>query len=231
MNSIVLDEIPFKIELADVAGHLNIDADSDDYEIFAGLLEKARNIARPKALYRVSAVEVKGADDVIIDDIPFKSNILKINIENVSRVFPFVVTCGTEIDEWSLTVTDLLENYWVDRIKEMILGCAESYLRGHIKEIFQIKSLSAMNPGSLEDWPLSEQQSLFRVLGNVHESIGVELSGSYLMKPIKSVSGIYFQTETQYENCQLCPRQSCPNRRMPYDENMLHGKYAKNTIS
>jgi hypothetical protein len=38
------------------------------------------------------------------------------------------------------------------------------------------------------------------------------------MLPTKSVSGIFFPTETSYENCQLCPRENCPNRRAEYNK-------------
>jgi len=35
--------------------------------------------------------------------------------------------------------------------------------------------------------------------------------------PLKSGSGIWFPSESHYENCMLCPRTDCPNRRAPYD--------------
>ena len=41
------------------------------------------------------------------------------------------------------------------------------------------------------------------------------------MIPDKSSSGIYFESGKVYENCGLCPRLDCPNRRMPYSEEML----------
>jgi hypothetical protein len=74
-----------------------------------------------------------------------------------------------------------------------------------------------MNPGSLENWPISEQKPLFSLFGDVEKLIGVRLSDSFLMFPIKSVSGIYFPTESSFASCQLCPREKCPNRRAKYD--------------
>ena len=72
-----------------------------------------------------------------------------------------------------------------------------------------------MNPGPLKDWPLGEQRQLFFLFGDVKQAIGVELTESFLMYPVKSVSGIIFPTEVNYENCQLCPRENCPGRRAP----------------
>jgi hypothetical protein len=33
------------------------------------------------------------------------------------------------------------------------------------------------------------------------------------MLPSKSSSGIAFESEVFYENCQFCPLENCPNRR------------------
>ena len=43
------------------------------------------------------------------------------------------------------------------------------------------------------------------------------LTDTFLMVPIKSVSGIFFPTEVSFESCQLCPRENCIGRRAPYD--------------
>ncbi len=82
-----------------------------------------------------------------------------------------------------------------------------------------------MNPGSLDDWPLAEQRQLFSVFGDVKKLIGVELTDSFLMVPIKSVSGVVFPTEHRFESCQLCQREGCPNRRAKYDPRLWKKRY------
>ena len=60
------------------------------------------------------------------------------------------------------------------------------------------------------------QKELFEILGGpefVRDAIGVTYSDSWLMTPTKSMSGILFESETVYENCQHCPLERCPNRR------------------
>jgi hypothetical protein len=61
---------------------------------------------------------------------------------------------------------------------------------------------------------------LFQLLADVEASIGVRLNKSLVMIPTKSVSGIYFQTEVSFFNCQLCQRGKCPGRKARYDENV-----------
>jgi hypothetical protein len=82
-----------------------------------------------------------------------------------------------------------------------------------------------MNPGSLPDWPLSEQRPLFTLLGENPGTIGVELMDSFLMTPVKSVSGMWFPTEERFESCQLCQRHNCPGRRAQFDAGLYDRKY------
>jgi hypothetical protein len=85
-----------------------------------------------------------------------------------------------------------------------------------------------MNPGSLPDWPLQEQRQLFALLGDTRAAIGVELTDSCLMLPIKSLSGLRFPTGENFENCQLCPRERCPGRRTAYEPGLYERKYGRN---
>ena len=77
-----------------------------------------------------------------------------------------------------------------------------------------------MSPGSLQDWPIESQRQLFQLLPEVEASVGVRLNKSFLMIPTKSVSGIYFQTEVSFFNCQLCQRGKCPGRKARYNEDL-----------
>jgi len=96
-----------------------------------------------------------------------------------------------------------------------------------LKRHFGLVQLSRMSPGSLKDWPVTEQSPFFSLFGNVEELIGVTLTESMLMIPRKSISGIFFPTEVMFFSCQLCPRKGCPARKAPYDET-LRKKYGLN---
>jgi len=84
-----------------------------------------------------------------------------------------------------------------------------------------------MSPGSLADWPMEQQRQLFALLGDVRGRIGVELTESCLMIPIKSISGLLFPTEIRFESCQLCPREGCPGRRAEHDPVLWERRYGK----
>ena len=83
-----------------------------------------------------------------------------------------------------------------------------------------------MSPGdgSRTVWPITQQKQLFSIFGNVEDLIGVRLTDSMLMIPVKSVSGIFVPTEIKFETCQLCPGERCIARKAPYDPG-LEKKY------
>ncbi len=86
----------------------------------------------------------------------------------------------------------------------------------HLKSKFALEKISSMAPGSLADWPIEEQGPLFKLLGDVETSIGVQLTDSLLMLPAKSISGIFFPTAVSFVSCQLCPRKRCESRKAKY---------------
>jgi len=225
MDSFVLDNVPFRIDTGQLYKNLRIKEGSELVARLNHLVDKAQAIGRPKASYKVAFIESRGDDQIIIDGVMLTSRVLRVNLEKAHRVFPFVATSGTELEEWSKSFDDLLEKYWVDAIKEMALRVALQHLTEHLIDRFQPGKIARMNPGSLPDWPLQEQRPLFALLGKGPEAIGVKLTDSFLMVPIKSVSGIWFPTEESFESCLLCPREKCPGRRAPYDSDLYDQKY------
>lgn len=227
MEEVILDDITFDINFESLFNKISIKKDSKQAEDVKQMAEEAMEIANLKGMYRIAYIDERGEDYVVIDGIKLTSRVLQVNLDSVQRVFPYVATCGTELEEWSLQYDeDILKGYWADVIKEMAFRTARKNLEAHMSQK-NPGPTSSMNPGSLRDWPIKEQQKLFQLLGNVKDKIGVELSDSFLMSPVKSGSGIWFPTETKFENCQLCPRSDCPSRKAPYDENLYEKRYEK----
>ncbi len=181
------------------------------------LVEVARPIAKPKAIYEISYINGKNGDSLSIDGVRFTSRVLRINLDKVERVFPYIATCGTELEEIAVPSDDLMKSFCLDVIKTMVLRSAITYLSDYLARYYALGNMSHMNPGSLESWPISQQKELFSLFSNVEELIGVKLTETSVMFPLKSVSGIYFSTEIKFESCQLCPREKCIGRRAPYD--------------
>lgn len=196
----------------------------DFAEEFEEVFEKCMQAARPK--YSFAEVDAAVEDDCTrIGPYTFDSRILRINLTGLSRAFPSVCTCGRELYEISKSCDDVLEQFWVDGISEMLMGRAAAVMRREIERVGGCSSIRAISPGSLGDFPIVEQPKLFALLGNPMESIGLELTETFLMLPYKSCSAIYFESEQEYENCMLCLREGCPKRRAPFNETAFVEKY------
>jgi Vitamin B12 dependent methionine synthase, activation domain len=214
-----------EIDLPSVMAELHVGQGSEDETELRAMTAEMRALAQPKALYAMAFIEAKGEDYVVVDGMRLTSRVLRVNLEEVHRCFPFVCTSGREAEAWAAAQDGFMRRFWADALNQALLHAAALLLQEHIRDRYQLGSLSMMNPGSLADWPLREQRSLFSLLGSVREAIGVELTKSLLMVPTKSVSGIFFPAEESFASCQLCPRELCPNRRAPYDPEMYDRKY------
>lgn len=216
-----LDNIPIKTNVEQILEKLRI-SEKEDIEIVSELFEKAKNIACPKVLYKESYVEKITGNNIWIDSISFQSNVVAKNLKDIHRVFAYVATCGTEVDDWSHGEKDYIVSLWLDMIKEMFLLDTLAYFKDYIKKSYRFEKLSSVNPGSgnADNWNISQQVQLFELIGDVEEEIGVGLTSSFLMYPIKSTSGLLYQSETEFVNCALCNRENCVGRRVEFDSEL-----------
>ena len=214
-----LTQIAPALDTAGLMTRVHVAPDSEDSDAFTALVDQAREVARPKALYAEAFVEGRGDDTIRIDGITFTSRVLRRKLAGVERVFPYVATCGHELDGVALPTGDVLVQFWWDAIKAEVLAAARAHLLAHLTDRFRLGQTARMSPGSgdADVWPIEQQQLLFTLLGGVTPFIGVSLTASCLMIPNKTVSGLLFPTEEDFQTCQVCHRDPCPNRRAPFD--------------
>jgi hypothetical protein len=225
MNDFVLDSIPFQIDVSLLMQKLRVDRNKFDSEPIERLVIEAKAVARPKAFYKVVPIEARGDDYVVMEGMKMTSRVLRVNLENEHRVFLYAATCGTELEDWSSSTDDGIQQFWTNEIKGMALSSAIQALDENITTRFNTGPISSMSPGSLDDWPLEEQRGLFALLGDLKGVIGVQLLDNLWMVPSMSVSGIRFPSEDGFESCQLCPREICSERAAQYDEGLYDRKY------
>ncbi len=131
----VLDSIPVNLELEDVLKKVQIRNKNEDVEKdIQALLEITRNVARPKAVYKMSSLENRDGDSLEIDGTRFTSHILRINLAKVEKVFPYVVTCGRELDVVAFSSDEMMKFYFMDQIKEITLRLALNHLHDYLRE-------------------------------------------------------------------------------------------------
>lgn len=208
-------------ELSAILKYLHFDPDGEQAEVAEELYEEAKKIAAPKTLLNIVPVTLN-EETVTLGNTEITYPYVRKMLQGNKFVVAYVSTCGTELENWSLSKKgDPLEEFIADAIKLNYLYAAQKPFRESVKNNIFDKTghLAALNPGSLDLWPISEQKQLFRILGGedyVKEQTGVVLAESFLMCPTKSTSGVLFVSEVEYENCELCPRLTCPNRRAKF---------------
>ncbi|MBU2551441.1 MAG: vitamin B12 dependent methionine synthase [Proteobacteria bacterium] len=215
---VTLDRIPVRLDPDSVARHMRLRRkDPAMLETIEALIEDVLAAAHPKVMFKTCFVDRLDSDQVVIDGVRFTSRVLAKNLENAERVFPYVATCGVELDALTPPPNDIMKTFILDSLKELVLFQAHAHLDRHLSEHLAVYQKAHMNPGSLSDWPIDQQPVLFSLLGDVEARIGVRLTESHLMTPIKSVAGIYFPTALDFKSCMLCPRHDCPRRQAEFD--------------
>lgn len=223
MNRWILNELSWHVELDDAMQRLHIpEDDADDFvSMFRALTQKLH----PVLYFGRERVESNDGRRVVIGGQAFVSRVLAVNLKGAADVYPYVVTSGRAAYEYARSLGDPFLEFWAHQVCEMALASFRVNALEAVKQQTGLRNLSSMNPGSLANWPIDQQKPLFDLLGNVYESIGVELTPSFLMVPVKSGSGILFPAEKHYANCMLCPRDDCPNRRAPFDSKKIEAEY------
>lgn len=215
----ILENIPVEINMADLKRRLHISR-AEDSSLARQLVNDYQVFIEAKALYKICYIDEKLETAVQVDGRSFKSKVLRKNLDEVERIFPYVVTIGAQFETQMRNCPDLIKQYYLDMIGILALTSARKQLESHLQSKFALGKMAFMSPGSLADWPIEEQRPLFDLLGDTQKAIGVKLNDSLLMLPAKSVSGIYFPTEITFFSCQLCPRKECMGRKAAYSEKL-----------
>jgi hypothetical protein len=215
-------EIPFDLNTSLLLEHFSIKPGTDRAKELEDLAKEVRTIAKPKALYKVSFIEEKGEDTIKLDGVTFTSRTLRKNLDKIERVFPFIFTCGAEIDDIETGQGDSEKTKWISYLKTTLARASIQFLRDHLAKVYRVSKLSYMGPGQADStvWPFEQLRELYSIFGDAEGLIGVRLTESLLMIPYASAAGIFFPTEVDFQACQLCHSETCSFRKAPFNREL-----------
>jgi hypothetical protein len=216
MNMDVIDRLPIVLDPAEIAARLRFDPARAGMPDLDHLIDRVRGLLEPKAVYESGYVGAKGEGTVEISGVMFRSRVLRDNLDKIIRVFPYIVTVGPALEREAGVQDDLLKQYYLEEMANLALEKAAAWLASEIEARSGLGPLSGLSPGSLEDWPITEQPRLFSLFGDTERIVGVRLTDSLLMIPRKSISGIFFPSEEGFSACRLCDRERCPGRKAAF---------------
>ena len=204
------------LDREEIAARLRFNPQRAGSENLEELVALAQGLIRPQGVHEVAYVGAKGERRVEVAGVTFESSTLRENLGAANKVFPYIITVGPELERAASAQRDLLKQYYLEEIANLALEIVAGWLSSELERRHGIGGLSNLSPGSLEDWPITEQPKLFSIFGNTEQLVGVRLTDSLLMIPRKSISGILFPSEEGFVACQLCDREHCQGRKAPY---------------
>ncbi len=223
----VIDPVPVELETVEFLQTLKGRTRLLNGELVP-LMEEARSILEPKAVYSYARVVDLNGDQVRLDNgHTLRSVVLADILQTGQELAPYVITVGLKLEERAREEKNLLRAYMLEKIADHAIEKASDYLRsqagGRLGPI-----VSAFSPGSGtgELFTIEQQEILFSILEPA-KHVGVHLSSSYMMMPRKSVSGIFAATREEFVSCAYCPRK-CESRRRPYQGNYQHSRITSN---
>ena len=211
-----IDCISVTLDPSDIGERLRFDPARAGFDSLDELIAAAQELIHPRGTYEVAVVGARGERTVEVGTVVFESPLLGRNLERASKVFPYIITIGPELEQAAGAQSDLLSNYYLEEMANIALEQAAAWLAAHLEARYGVTGLCNLSPGSLVDWPITEQPKLFSIFGDTERLIGVRLTDSMLMVPRKSISGILFPSEEGFVACQLCDRENCQGRKAPF---------------
>lgn len=141
-------------------------------------------------------------------------------LKGASHAALFICTAGnifTEITREYNARGEYLEAFVADAIGSLTVENAMDKIQQDLENSLNAENLKITNrysPGYC-NWSLSGQKELFALVGN--NTVGIELTDSCLMNPIKSVSGIIGIGESVKKRaygCEICRNAECIYRKI-----------------
>ncbi len=214
---LLMKDIPVELQPIQVIRRLHLERLPEPEGTARDLIRRVLALAQPRAVYRAVPVDSRGEGWIRAGGVRLGSTVLARHTRGTDRVYPYVVTLGPGIEEAASASTDLLEQFCLHEVGNLVLIRAEEAARERVARAVGAGELYSLRPGALADWPLTGQGPLFRLLGGVEAEVGVRLTESFLMIPRKSVSGIWFASDEAFVSCRLCGQDRCPDRRARFD--------------
>lgn len=215
--SYIKDNIEFKLDIELMRKKLEISEGSKIDIKLSKLIPIIESVAKPKYIFKRCKLESITSEEFIVEGLSFKSKICADKLKDVEYVYPYIVTCGTEIADL-LTNSDFsIKNFIIDKACNLACYTARDNLKYDMNKRFDIKVLTSLNPGSIIDWSVEDVKKIFELFEGSYSKIGVKVADSGMIDPLSSMSGFFIKTDKEFFSCEICMKKNCPDREAPFD--------------
>ncbi len=139
-------------------------------------------------------------------------------LKGVTTVFAYIITCGMGLEEFDTSDYDeFLIDYWKDILKTNAMSRAQKECNVFVKNFLNVDSISSVAPGTgeMQLWSITELSPLFNTITD-HVECDAHMVRDAYMLPNKTLCGLIFSSNKPYFSCCECPREHCPDRKVPF---------------
>ena len=170
-------------------------------------------------VYKICDIESVGDDEVVLkDDVKLTGEMPPKILADSKRLISCLITLQgfTEVAD---KTDDMMIGYFLDAWGSVYVESAQAWLGKYLKEELAkegLKRTHLWSPGQ-HNFDLENQTALFEVLKP--EEVGCVLTKNYMMKPVKSASGIWGIVDKDIKSvllpCNFCPfGAKCPSSKV-----------------
>lgn len=177
-----------------------------------------QTLCKIRYMYAIHETKLLPHNILVIQDKAFSvGKIIASYLENVTHVCSFIVTAGKEYDAYIQRLReseDIVKEFVADSIGSVIAEACVKKIGEQIQQIHPFNQTLPYSPGYC-GWNIKEQKLFFELFPD--DPVGVTLNTSYLMSPVKSISGIIGLGENlkpKPYHCELCTNKKCYKRRI-----------------
>jgi hypothetical protein len=190
MDDKILKKYPFSYDMETLDNELHLRGNEAMLDILEPIYEMVQKIAIPKVIYFEAQITEKTDAWVKVNGVVFESELLRGYVNQGDPVFPYIVTVGTELDDYAKTLKDSMDLFMIDEVMNLLVNTGKVFVADAVKEVSGWQSVKDYVPGNGEEWSTVEQKRLFDLFAGETAKIGVTLGDNYFVLPGRSTIGI-----------------------------------------
>lgn len=191
--------------------------DQNILDLITEVKKEVESICIPRYAYQILEAKLLPKYHVWVLETEFiPGGIIGAYLPGMTHICLFVVTAGEEFDDYLNGLKsqgDIVKEYVADAVGSAIAEACVTFIGKELDTLYAFRHTLPCSPGYC-GWHIREQEKLFSLFPpNI---CGVTLSESFLMSPIKSVSGFFGLGEVllpQPYHCEICTNKNCYNRK------------------
>lgn len=219
MKAKVFKKVKLDFSAKRLAPKFFLKVDAPEFSEFETLLDELLQHTNPVAIIQTASIVKREGNTLVTSAGNFHSALLVDLTNDCKEVFPFIATCGCELEEFTLNITDPLHLYWADKFKELVLEKIFYVAKAYAENLCPDKLVTSLVPLDNDVWSLDGLNEVFASFNSDElNETGVSLSKDFYMEPCKSRAGLFFPAPKEVDLCDTCNVKKCKDCPVAYNK-------------